>query len=52
MAEAKLKCLSPKAAQTVAKDADLSAQNQRAKADRSTVVLTYTDERYPLEVAD
>jgi hypothetical protein len=51
MPEVRLECLSPEAAQAVVTEADLPAQNHRARADGSAVVLTYFDKRYPLDVA-
>jgi hypothetical protein len=52
MAETKLECLSPAAAKAVAAEADLPEQNHRAHAEGSTVVLSYFDARYPMDVAD
>jgi hypothetical protein len=51
-AETRLECVSPEAAKTVAAEADAPSQNHRARADGSTVVLSYFDKRYPLDVAD
>jgi hypothetical protein len=50
--EARLVCLSPEAAKTVAAEADKPEQNHRAIAEGSVVLLTYSDKRYPLDVAD
>ena len=50
--ETRLQCVSPGAARAVAMEADLPEQNHRAEAEGSAVVLTYTDKRYPLDVAD
>jgi hypothetical protein len=50
--ETTLQCLSPASAQAVAAEADMPGQNHRARADGSTVVLTYFDKRYPLDVAE
>ena len=47
----RLQCLSPEAARAVAVESDLPAQNHRACPEGPAVVLTYTDKRYPLDVA-
>jgi hypothetical protein len=47
----RLECLSPASAQAVAEEADMPEQNHRARADGASVVLTYIDKRYPLDVA-
>lgn len=44
-------CLSSDSAQAVATEADLPEQNHRARADGTTVKLSYFDKRYPLNVA-
>jgi hypothetical protein len=50
--ETRQQCVSPDAARAVTIEADLPEHNHRAEADGSAVVLTYTDKRYPLDVAD
>ncbi len=52
MAETRLQCVSADAAQKVAIEADHSWDDHHASADGTAVVLTYTDKRYPLDVAD
>lgn len=52
MTETRLQCLSAESAQAVAAYADLPDQNHRARADGPTVMLSYFDKRYPLDVAD
>jgi hypothetical protein len=52
MAEARLQCLSPESAEAVATEADRPGQEHRARAEGSTVVLTYFDKRYPMDVAE
>lgn len=52
MTETRLQCLSPESARAVVAEADLPEQNHRARAEDSTVVLSYFDKRYPLNVAE
>ena len=52
MAKTRLQCLSPESAGAVAAEADLPGQAHRARTEGSTVVLTYSDKRYPLNVAE
>jgi len=52
MPETRLECVSPEAARKVAAEADAPSQDHRARADGSMVVLSYSDKRYPLNVAD
>jgi hypothetical protein len=51
MPEIRLECVSPDAARKVARDADKPSQGHRARAEGSAVILTYTDKRYPYDVA-
>jgi hypothetical protein len=46
-----LRCLSTDSALAVAREADLPDQQHRARAEGTTVMLSYFDKRYPLNVA-
>jgi hypothetical protein len=48
----RLQCLSPESARAVAAEADRPGRNHRAVAEGSSVLLTYFDKRYPLDVAE
>ena len=51
-AAVRLECFSTEAAEKVAAEADAPSQDHRARADGSTVILSYFDKRYVLDVAD
>jgi hypothetical protein len=47
----RLRCLSPGGARAVASEADRPGEDHRALTEGSVVLLTFTDKRFPLDVA-